>query len=63
MVSNMKEEFTVVRVEAGPGTGDRVYVVERNGRYLHIEEPLNTARVEVVEGDMKFGPRKIRMRW
>lgn len=60
MVSSGNPGMKVVRVEAGPNTGDRVYVVESNGLYLRIEEPLGTHRVEVTEGDMKFGPRKVR---
>lgn len=60
MVSNMNEEYTVVRVASGPGTGDKVYVVEHNGWRWRIAEPLGTRRVEVTEGDMKFGPRKVR---
>jgi hypothetical protein len=57
----MNPEWTVVRVESGPGTGDRVYVVERDGYRVRVAEPLGTVRVEVTEGDVKFGPRKVRL--
>jgi hypothetical protein len=52
----------VVRVESGPGTGDKVYVVENaDGSRWRVPEPLGTTRVEVLEGDIKFGPRRVRV--
>jgi len=54
----MDKGVRVVRVQAGGGTGDRVYVTE-DGR--HIYERLGECRVEVIEGDMKFGPKRIRV--
>lgn len=58
MAPEMDKGVRVVRVEAGGGTGDRVYVTADGAR---IYERLGEHRVEVIEGEMKFGPTRIRV--
>lgn len=58
MAGDTPKEQQVSRVIPGPNTGDTIYVL-KDGTLIH--EPLGTHRVTVLEGDIKFGPRRIRV--